>query len=145
MQLRDRARDGECELRSRSEARVWRQRTMNRNPHAGLQFVMGKECARERLGTIRSHALDAERPIETGRQQQRRLGRCGADPAEPPPERTTQVEDSKMEPRRRFDENGVGSLGPDHGAASGRADRMNSAKSAIASNSRGPAVLSTIV
>jgi len=125
---------------------VWRQRTMNRDPRSDSQLVMGKECAREGFGTIRIHAFDAKRTVEMRRQQQRRLRCCGADPTEPAPERAAQIEDSEMEPRRRFDENGVRSLGPRHGAAgSGRADRMYSANSAMASNSRGPAVLSTIV
>ena len=98
---------------------------MDRDPRSGPKIVVGKKCARELPCTFGILAFHAERPIEARRQEECRLGRGGADAAEPTSERPAQIEHSEMEPRRRLDEHGVKPVGPGHGAAgSGRADRM---------------------
>src|SRR6059036_603088 len=73
-----------------------------------------------------------------GLEQQRRSRNRGADPAEAPPQITSQIEHAEMQPCRRLDEHRFA-----HAGAASRAVRTYSLSSAIASRSRGPAVLST--
>src|SRR5262245_16842210 len=76
------------------------------------------------------------------RYEQRRRRRGATETAKPAPVRAAQVEHAEVKTGRRLDEYGVGA----HGAAGSRgAARMYSVRIAIASSSRGPAVLSTIV
>src|SRR5689334_3503299 len=74
-----------------------------------------------------------------GLEQQRWSRNRGADPAEAPPQITPQIEHAEMQARRRLDEHHVA-----HAGAASRAVRTYALSSAIASRSRGPAVLSTI-
>src|SRR3989449_4923670 len=74
-----------------------------------------------------------------GLEQQRRSRNRRADPAEAPPQITPQIEHTEMQARGRLDEHGFA-----HAGAASRAVRTYSLSSAIASRSRGPAVLSTI-
>src|SRR2546422_7537780 len=74
-----------------------------------------------------------------GLEQQRRSRTRRADPAEAPPQITPQIEHTEMQARGRLDEHGFA-----HAGVASRAVRTYSLSSAIASRSRGPAVLSTI-
>src|SRR3989454_11967782 len=75
----------------------------------------------------------------SGLEQERWRRYRGADAAEAPPQVAPQVEHAEMQPRRRLDEHRFA-----HACAASRAVRTYSLSSAIASCSRGPAVLSTI-
>src|SRR5216117_744703 len=74
-----------------------------------------------------------------GLEQQRRSRNRRADPAEAPPQITPQIEHTEMQARGRLDEYRFA-----HAGVASRAVRTYSLSSAIASRSRGPAVLSTI-
>src|SRR5438046_1018185 len=74
-----------------------------------------------------------------GLEQQRRSRNRRADPAEAPPQITPQIEHTEMQARGRLDEHRFA-----HAGVASRAVRTYSLSSAIASSSRGPAVLSTI-
>src|SRR5688500_18198545 len=77
-------------------------------------------------------------------QQWRRRRRANA--AEPAPERPSKIEHAEVQARVCFNVNGLaaGARHRDPGVAAEGADRMKALTSDIASNSRGPAVLSTI-
>ena len=101
--LRERAPDGEGELRPRSESRVRRQAAVHADPGAALHTVIG-EKAPARLGrAIDVLPLDLQNVGGRRGHEQRRRRRRRADAAEPPPERAAKIEHAEVQARRGFD------------------------------------------
>src|SRR6266516_3537182 len=141
------ARHRERELGPRAEPGVGGNRAMQAKAHARVEAVVRGEplCERERALGVRP--FGCERRGAPRLEQQRRDRHRGADAAEAAPEVAAQVQDPKVETRRRLDHHR--SRVAHRGAAcSARAavgaERTYSVSSAMASRSRGPAVLSTI-
>ena len=146
VQLGERARDRECELRARAEPDVRRQRAMHPNARAARQPVMPNHLRGEGRDALRVVAFHLEPLRIHGRHQQGRRRRRRADAAEPAAERAAQVEHAEVETGGRLDEDCL--LDPAAHAGEGSvlagAASTNAVSSAIASCSSGPAVLSTI-
>jgi hypothetical protein len=103
-ELRQRTRDGERQLRPGSEPRMTRKSAMDVQPHAAIDPVMRQEPRCEIGGSPRVLTADRHAPGASGRHEQRRGRRGGAEAAEPPPTRAPKIEDAEMQPRRRLDE-----------------------------------------
>ena len=145
VQLCQRPRHGQRELRARSEAGMRGKAPVHADAGAAggemrRGALAGQEPARElRRAAGRIVSGDFERGGRTRRDEQRRRRRGRADAAEQASERAAEIEQAEVEARRRFDEDGRVRV---H-ALSGLV-RTCSVRSAIASNSWTPAVLSTI-
>ena len=154
VQLGERARDRQRELRARAETGV---RAAARDARRcgrrrGCRGGRGSVCAN---AAARAASSPCALTVSAGRrEQQRRRRRRGADAAEPAAQLAAQIEHAEMQARRRFDEDSVPasarraaalrSIGSERPRVRGRRCGCNRVSSAIASSSRGPAVLSTM-
>ena len=107
MKLRQRAGDSERELRARSETGVPRQRPVHTEARTGSDAESSQEPGSERGGPIRIGPVHFERVGPLRREQERRRRRRRADAAKPASQRSPQVEDPEVKPRRRLDKHDI--------------------------------------
>ncbi len=143
VQFRERPRHSEGQLRAGSETGMGRKRSMDLDRGAAVDRVVRQKPPGEHEGTIRVFSADLQRGRRLGRQQQRWCGRSRTDAAKAPPERPAQIENAEMQAGRRFDEDRLAHRSDATGVTG--VARTCAAISDIASRSRGPAVLSTMI
>jgi hypothetical protein len=104
VQLRHRPRDGERELRARSQSIVPRNRALNPKMRpSALYAVVIHEPRRESNRALGLRALGRYLRSHLGREQERRRRNGRANAAKPPAERAREVEHAEMQSRRGLD------------------------------------------
>lgn len=124
---------------------------MDAHARPSAQPVMTGETPRELCGPIGVFAVHVERVRRAGRHQRGRGGSGSADAAEPAAAATTQIKYAEVQTCMRLDEHLLAGILRKNFVVAGHTgfgragdDFTNCVSSAIASASRGPAVLSTI-
>ena len=106
IELGERARHRERQLRPRAEPDMRRQRSMHVHGGTGAQVVMLEEQTRELKRTPGIFTIGHKRVGGCGGDEQGGPCRGGANAAEPSTARAAQIEDAEMQTRRRLDEDG---------------------------------------
>ena len=104
VELGERPRNRERELRPRAKPDMGRQRAVDVHGSAAAEIVVGEEQAREFAGAFGVFAVRRERVGARRRHEECRSCRGRANAAEPAPARASQIEHAEVQSRRSLDE-----------------------------------------
>jgi len=104
MQFRQGAGYRERQLGAGAKPGVFGKRALDTHMRTGIDSIVSEEPPREVSGAVGTLTGDLERLGMGGRETQRGSGRGRTDTAEPSAERSAEIEDAEVKPRRYFDE-----------------------------------------